>query len=426
MNLRDTLLHEITRSGAQFLDLRYTEPGGTWLQASCTTTAPALDSLWLQSGFASPDWQARGEMLLPAGKHAPLDPFAQHPTLTILCERADIASGVALPDDPRALLRRALRRIEELHEWDRIWVTGVLEFYLFDQASFDSGCHRSHYQVDSREGAWRRGGDGPDNLGTQIPSAGGRGVVPPMDTLHNLRAEMVAAATTLGATVTGHGHGRGTGGHGHLLLGPMPLVDFADGVQITRYAIRSVAARHGKVATFMPKPLYGEAGNGLTLQLCPWRGGAPAWATTAAAETTAVHLREWLPALLAVLCPTTNSYRRLADEFDVRAGGHLLTAVESPQGPAIRLSVADSACNPYITGALLLSATAAGGPPPQPSWPPDLGAALESLELGAERLCAEWTTPDKWLLPWITERRKDILALGRRPHPFEYALYFNV
>lgn len=374
-----------------------------------------------------------------------LDPFAQYSTLSLFCARVDPRTNEVASDDPRGVLGRAAAAAE--HRLERLRVSARAEFFLFDQVSFEQGAHRAHYHVESREGFWRSGRDEPDNLGTQIRADGGGSPLTPQDSLYNLRSEIELALAECRVETLGHAHGPATGGHAMVRLGPRAPQGAADAILLTRYVARNVAARHGRVATFMPNPLFGQPGSrlGLWLELSA-KDQAEANEHEALARWAIGGLLHHAHALAAFARPTTNSHRQ-ASPPPMQAALSLL-AEDGQYAAFIDVDFADASCQPHLTLSALLQAARDGiqrklepakemevrgaddGGGTESRWqtpaPVSLEAALDALSEAAPMLQQDGVLPEAPLRDYIEARRAEARAVQIRPHPHEFSLYFNI
>ena len=269
----DEVLALARENAVEFVDLRFVTLTGR--TGHTTLPIEELSASAIQRGVAGGAAVPNDRLLVPATDTAVIDPFCQHSTLALLCDVMIAATGDDAPDDPRAVARRAQEHLRATGIADEARFGVEIEFFVFDQVCYEQQVNAARYQVDSREGAWQSGRDEPDNLGTQPRYGEGALALAPADSLHNLRAEMVAALTACGIRARGHRHGAATGGQAAIRLAPVPLLRAADQVTTCKYVVRNVAARHGKVATFMPKPLAGEHGSGLAASLSLVKGEQP-------------------------------------------------------------------------------------------------------------------------------------------------------
>lgn len=462
----------------EYLDLRFTDLLGTTRHVTLTardvaggddlyasvepSLLPAMESMNPSRLVVRPVFLLRG-----------LDPFSQFATVGALGELCDANGTASHPGDPRGIAGRAEAALRAAGVADQALFASELQFFVFDKVVFDQGMHAARYEADSREGVWRRGRDEPDNLGLQIRHGDGYGQMLPQDSLMNLRAEMAQAIDHFGVEVASHARAAASAAQMSIRLRPMPLVAAADAIQIARYVIRNVAARHGKVATFMPKPILGDPGSALRIELQLHKSGRSLLQLDAQGRPSGAGahvvggLRAHAAALTALACPTTNSYRRLAqDDFaprDDSFGFDHPTAMicwmrsAKPQtAHRLSLNLADGACNPYLFFAALAMAMVDGMAQravpgaPQSEEDADMARGDEIVELdGASARSAaplprtlETALRALWddrgflerdavfsaqtlagLISWKSEM--EVRALQMRPHPYEFCLYFN-
>ncbi len=430
----DQVLEYIQEHDIQFVDLRWTTLDGAWLHqtvdANCLTVGTFAEGI---ACTATADGPVAERRLQPVAATAAADPFMQHPTLAMICDVRDAAGGAA-DDDPRGVARRAAQQWQAHGAVTAPRLAARLGFFVFDQVSFDQGLSGGHYRVESREGIWRRGSGDPDNLGQQVPPQAGAGRLPPTDSLHNLRAEMVAALEMFGVPAVGHWRGAGSASQAVVDLGHGPLLEMADRLTVARYVIRNVAARHGKVATFMPCPLASDARSNLELGLA-----VPA-AQGGLLEPMVAGLAEHAGSLDALLNPLTNGYRRAG------VPGRITAAPAATGGDDgwLWLWPAAPCCNPYLalsgvalaardglqTGRSLadagVEAASAGG---ATSWlvmsPTLFEAALAALEADRGYLAADGVVADAVLACWVDCRRAEAERVAQLPHPQEFCQHFD-
>jgi glutamine synthetase len=333
--------------------------------------------------------------------------------------------------------RRASVHLRKLAAVRGLTFAPQLEFFIFDQACYEQGLNHARYRVDSREGAWRRGQDEPDNVGYQVPPRGGLHALPPADSLHNTRCEIVQLLEQSGIEVESHHHGPATGGQAAIRLRSAPLLETADRILLAKYIVRNAAARHGKTATFMPQPLFGDCGSGMPTVLGFAKGDL--------AEAAEGGVRRRLASLLALCCPTTNSFRRLAAmQQDSDVGDRAPVRVLAADATAARMLVEaiDGTCNPYLALSALALAAAQSTPKKAARSstakerradgnathvPRSLGAALDALESDHEFLVEGSAFDADALRAWIQWKRlREVEAVEAHPHPYEFCLYFDL
>jgi glutamine synthetase len=270
-------------------------------------------------------WQAINEgdmLLLPVAHTAVIDPFLERPTLNMLCDIKDPVTRKNYSRDPRSVARKAVEYLKSSGIADAAYFGPEVEFFVFDNVRYDQAINHAEYFVDSSEGVWNRGSGGPANLGGQIRRKEGCFPCPPTDTLADVRSEMARLLMELGIVVESHHHEVATGGQVEIDLRHQELLTIADAMVRLKYVARSVAARHGKAATFMPKPLLGDNGSGMHTHFSLWKGGknlmyGKRYAGLSEAALFAVGgILRHAPSLLALTNPTTNSYKRLVPGFE--------------------------------------------------------------------------------------------------------------
>ena len=418
-------------------------------------------------------WQTVNEsdlLVVPRADTAMVDPFMAR-TLALTCAVRDPVTGEDYPKDPRNIARKAEAYMRSLGVADEAMVGPEAEFFVFDRVAFESNAHESFYHLHSAEGQWTRGrrGDLPEgassNSGYQVRHAEGYLPTPPTDTLQDLRGEVMAVLEEVGITAEGHHHEIATAGQCEVDMRFAPLLRTADNLLRYRYVVKNVAARRGKTATFMPKPLHGDAGSGLHLHLSLWKDGQPLFAGGGygGLSDTALHalggILEHAPALFAFCCPTTNSYKRLVPGFEAPVN---LTYSYRNRSAAVRIPVhaptpadkrfefrcPDSSCNPHLTCAALLMAALDGvqnrtdpGPPldkdlydlgseevrDAPPVPSTLAESLAALKADHEFLLRGDVFTENVIDTWVrTKTEHEVEAVRRRPHPYEFALYYDV
>ncbi|MCA9063842.1 MAG: type I glutamate--ammonia ligase [Planctomycetaceae bacterium] len=450
------------------VDLRFTDFCGT--QRHFTIPADQLTEESFENGFefdgsSMRGWQSIHEsdmLIVPESQTGFVDPFMKS-TLAVLCNVKDPVTHQSYPRDPRNIARKAESYMNSTGVADRILFGAETEFFVFDSVRFDQREHEGFYHIESLEGQWGRGQQSSQN-GYRVRHRDGYLPMPPMDSLQDLRTEIMLALEDSGIRTGGQHHELGSGGQCEVDLQPASLMQISDNLIRLKYLVRNVSARSGKTATFMPKPLWNDNGSGLHLQISLWKDDDPLFAGSGyggLSETAMFAMGGILrhaAALLAFCCPTTNSYRRLTR--GVEAPVNLAFSYRN-RSAAIRIPVnsgdesrrrfefrcPDSACNPYLATSAILMAMLDGiqnrispGRPQDKDLydlepeerdgiectPESLDAALRALEDDHEFLLrGDVFTPDV-IERWIQHKRDDeIAAVHQRPHPYEFALYFD-
>jgi glutamine synthetase len=413
-------------------------------------------------------WRAINEadlLVLPQPETALIDPFAERPTLTMICNIHDPITRQDYTRDPRNIARKAIGYMRSTGVADDCLIGPELEFFVFDGVRFEQNGHEAFYHIDSAEGAWNRGRDERPNLGYKPGSGLGYFPVPPIDSLADLRTEMARTMQECGISTSAHYHEVATGGQCEIDLVERSLVESADQVMLAKYIIRNVARRHGKTATFMPKPLYGDNGSGMHTHLGLTREGDHILAGHGYAGLSQVGLDaiggllKHAPALSAFANPTTNSYKRLTPGFEAptklsysrrnRAAVIRIPIYSpGPQSRRIEYRGPDAAANPYLLfSAMLMAAldgiqtrTSPGEPldkdiydlePEEldnvPSTPHILSDSLDALAADHEFLLRGDVFTKDVIDTWIWYKKThEVEAIRSRPHPYEFVLYYDV
>jgi glutamine synthetase len=455
----------------QFVDLRFMDFPGLWQHTTVPITELDLDSFEYGFGFDGSSirgWQAINEsdmLLVPVAETARLDPFLQHQTLAIICDVRDPITKKNYSRDPRSIARKTVAYVQKTRIADRAMFGPELEFFVFDHAYYDQTINGAKYYVGSREGIWGRGSEDPTNLGYQVRQKEGYFPTPPMDTMHNIRSEMVSVLMEMGIPVEAHHHEVATGGQCEIDMRYQDLVTMADNVMMYKYIAKNVAARHGKVVTFMPKPLFGDNGSGMHVHFSLWKGDKPLFAGNKYAGLSEMGLYaiggilKHAPALCALCNPTTNSYKRLVPGYEapvnlVYSSRNRSAAIripmysENPKTKRIEYRTPDSSCNPYLAFSAMTMAAMDGienkihpGDPLDKdlyklsideldkigSAPDSLDGACDALENDHEFLLKGDVFTADVIHYWIKYKREnEVDAIRIRPHPYEFCMYFDI
>ncbi|MEM7158282.1 MAG: type I glutamate--ammonia ligase [Myxococcota bacterium] len=455
----------------RMVDIRFQDMLGAWQHF--TVPSHQLDEAAFEEGFAFDGSSIRGwkainnsdMLVMPEASTSRIDPFMEVPTLVLLGDIRDPITGQDYERDPRALAKRAEAYLRSTGLADTAYVGPEAEFFIFDDVRFGGSVNAAHYSVDSVEGHWNTGREEFPNLGYKVGPKAGYVPVPPTDALHDLRTEMVLALEDVGITVERQHHEVATGGQAEIDIRFDALVDQADKMCWFKYVIKNVARRAGRTVTFMPKPLYADNGNGMHTHLSLWKDGNPLFAGDAYAGMSemAMHfiagILEHAPALCAFTNPSTNSYKRLVPGFEApvnlaysasnrSASIRIPAAARQPKAARIEFRTPDPTANPYLAFSALMMAGLDGierkldpGEPldkdiyslsPEelanvPSVPGSLEGALDALGKDHDFLLKGDVFSSDLIGAWIDwKRTQEVGEVRMRPHPHEFALYFDV
>lgn len=455
------------------VDLRFMDFPGLWQHF--TIPADTLNEDVFEEGLGFDGSSIRGwkkinesdMLVLPVAETAFIDPFCKDKTLTLLCNIQDPLTKEDYDKDPRNVARKAVNYMKSIGIADTAFFGPELEFFVFDEVRYDQTSNAGYYFIDSIEGAWNTGREerDPRNLGYKLRYKEGYFPCPPSDALHDLRSEMMLTMIECGVGVEAHHHEMSTGGQGEIDMRFAPLVEMADNVLKYKYIVKNVARKYNKTATFMPKPLFGDNGSAMQVHTSLWKDGKNLYAGSryAGLSDLAMYaiggLLRHAPALCAITNPTTNSYKRLVHGTEApvnlayskrNRSAAIRIPVYSPKPGAKRLEYRcpDGSSNPYLAFAAILMAMLDGirnkvfpGEPldkdiydldPEeldsvPKTPVSLDDALNCLRQDHEFLLQGDVFTDDVIDTWIWyKREKEVDALRQRPHPYEFALYFDI
>ena len=458
------------KNEARQVDLRFTDLPG--VQQHVSYPIGELSETSFEEGFGFDGssirgWAAINEsdmLLLPDPGTAMMDPFTEVPTLVMTCGVIDPITRQHYERDPRWISQKAEMYLQSTGLADTAFFGPEAEFFIFDNIHFDQNYHSGFYFIDSDEGRWNTGRK-ENNLGYRPRYKEGYFPVPPTDHYQDLRAEMVEVMLKCGMNIECHHHEVATGGQCEIDQRFNTMVTMADHVMRYKYVIRNVAYQYGKTVTFMPKPLFGDNGSGMHTHQSLWKEGKPLFAGDGYAGLSQMALwyigglLKHARALSAIIAPTTNSYKRLVPGYEApvnlaysrrnrSAAVRIPMYSASPKAKRVEFSPPDPACNPYLAFAAMLMAGLDGvmnkvdpGEPldkdiydlsPEelkkvPSMPASLEEALEALEQDHGFLLKGDVFTEELLETYINYKRKsEADAVRLRPHPYEFALYYDI
>ena len=459
-------------AGTKIVDLRFVDLPGMWQHFSIPVED--LDDDLFSAGIGFDGSSIRGfqqiqesDMILIADPEtAVVDPVLQVPTLNLICNVFDPLSRKAYSRDPRGVAQRAESYLKSTGIADVSYWGPEAEFYIFDDVRYDQTAHCGYYYVNSNEGIWNSGREEGPNLGYKLRHKEGYFPVPPSDQLQDIRSEIVLALRSIGVPAEVHHHEVGTAGQCEIDIRFGPLLKMADNLLNYKYIIRMIAKKHGKTATFMPKPLFGDNGSGMHVHQSLWKGDTNVFFDAkgyALLSQTAKHyiggLLKHAPALLAFAAPTTNSYRRLVPGYEApvnlaysqrnrSAACRIPMYSTSPKAKRIEFRCPDPSSNPYLCLAALLMAGLDGikhkldpGEPldrdlyelePEEakkvkSTPGSLGEVLDALEADHQFLLEGGVFTPDLIETWISYKRlRELAPVNLRPVPYEYFLYYDL
>jgi len=459
----------VKANNIQIVDLKFVDLPGLWQHFSVPISELTEDIFVNGLGFDGSSIrgfqkiQESDMLVIPDADTAVKDPATQVPTLSLICDITDPITKQRYSRDPRYIAKKAEAYVRSTGVADTVYFGPEAEFFLFDDVTYQSTQRAAGYSVDSGEAAWNSGKTG---LGYTIRNKEGYFPVPPHDTLQDIRSEMVLAMVAAGIPIEAHHHEVATAGQCEIDMRFDTLTRMADKLMMYKYIVKNVAKRHGKVATFMPKPLYGDNGSGMHCHSSLWKGGEPLFYDANGYAKISQMCKYYIggllkhgPALMAICAPTTNSYKRLVPGYEApvnlvysarnrSAACRIPMISESPKAKRVEFRPPDPSANPYLAFAAIMLAGMDGvknqidpGQPMDvntyelegplageiPTVPGSLEESLRALEADHEFLLAGDVFTMDVLETWLEfKRENDIDPVRLRPHPHEYHLYFDV
>jgi glutamine synthetase len=468
----DDVLQLIGDEGIEIVDVRFCDLPGLMQHFSMPAgqlTAEVFDEGVGFDGSSIRGFQEIQEsdmLLVPDPNTAVIDPFTQHKTLNLNCFVNDPVTGESYSRDPRYVARKAEEYLTSTGLADTCYVGPEAEFFVFDDVRFDQNEHEGYYSIESVEAAWNTGRDENPNLGYKPRYKEGYFPVPPMDHFQDLRSEMILVLERVGVEIEIHHHEVGTAGQAEIDMRFDSLLRMADKLMLYKYVVKNVARQAGKSATFMPKPVFQDNGSGMHTHQSLWKGGEPLFYSEAGYAGISDMGRWYIggllthaPAILAFSNPTTNSYKRLVPGYEApvnlvysqrnrSAAVRIPLYSQSPKAKRLEFRCPDPSCNPYLAFSAMLMAGLDGiqnrieppdpvdkdlyDLPPEelskvPQVPGSLDAVLSALEEDQAFLKAGGVFTDDLIETWVTYKREnEVDALRLRPHPWEFALYYDL
>jgi glutamine synthetase len=465
------VLELAAREGIKLVDCKFIDWPGQWQHVTFPMHEFTEETFEEGLGFDGSSirgWQAihASDMLIvPDPETAVIDPFCDHPTLSLICDIVDPITREPYSRDPRFIAKKAVNYLKLTGIADTAYFGPEAEFFIFDDIRFETNQHSGYYYVDSKEGRWNSGRVENPNLGYKPRYKEGYFPVAPTDSLQNLRSEMTLQLEELGVEIECQHHEVGTAGQAEIDMRYSPLVEMADKLMLYKYVIKNVALRAGKTVTFMPKPLFQDNGSGMHTHQSLWKDGQPLFAGKEYAGLSQMclyyigGLLKHARALTALSNPTTNSYKRLVPGFEApvnlayssrNRSASIRIPMYSPSPKAKRLEARfpDPSCNPYLAFAAMLMAGLDGienkidpGEPldkdiysltPQEMsgyqvTPGSLEEALDCLEEDHEYLLKGDVFTEDAIQVWLAYKREsECSEVALRPHPHEFELYYDI
>ncbi|OPX56355.1 glutamine synthetase [Oceanospirillum multiglobuliferum] len=468
--MSENTLNLIKEHDVKWVDLRFTDTLGK--EQHVTIPARYVNEEFFENGqmfdgSSIAGWKGINEsdmILMPDDEASFIDPFFEDKTLILRCDIIEPSTMQGYERDPRSVARRAEEYLKSTGLGDTAYFGPEPEFFIFDDIRWGSDMSGCFVKIDSEEAAWNsekafEGG----NMGHRPRVKGGYFPVPPVDSVHDIRATMCNVMEEIGLNVEVHHHEVATACQNEIGVAFNTLVKKADEVQMLKYVVHNVAHAYGKTATFMPKPMVGDNGSGMHVHLSYWLNGVNQFAGDgyAGLSETALFaiggIIKHAKALNAFCNPGTNSYKRLVPGFEApvmlaysarnRSASLRIPYTSSPKAKRVEARFPDPIANPYLAFASLLMAALDGvqnkihpGDPADkdlydlpaeeaaaiPQVCSSLTEALDSLNADREFLTKGGVFTDDMIDAYIELKKEDVQRLNMTTHPVEFDMYYSV
>lgn len=456
----------------QMVDYRFIDLPGIWQHFSTPIDQLNVDIFEEGVGFDGSSIRGfqtidKSDMLLiPDPATAVVDPFMEVPTLLLTCNVKDPITLEMYSRDPRYVAQKAEAYLQASGIADVAYFGPEAEFYIFDDVRFHQDSHSSSHSIDSIEGFWNSARAENPNQGYKIPYKRGYFPVPPSDSLQDIRTRMVLTLRQVGIEAEVHHHEVGTAGQAEIDIKFNTLLSMADDLIMYKYVLKNVARQAGKTVTFMPKPIFMDNGSGMHVHTSLWKNNKNLFFEAGQYADLSPMARYFIGGLLkhtasvlAFAAPSTNSYRRLVPGYEApinliysqrnrSACVRIPMYSKSEKAKRIEYRSPDPSSNPYLAFPAILMAGLDGIEnriePPEPidfdlydlepeqaaevkKTPADLAHALDALENDHAFLMKGDVFTEDLIQMWLDlKREQEVDAIRLRPHPWEFAMYFDI
>jgi len=458
------------------IDFKMIDLMGRWRHLGIPVGRFKPDTLEFGIGFDGSNYgfapvEKSDMVFIPDITTAVKEPFTEVPTLSMIGDVFVIAQpeNYRFEQDPRSIAVKAEEYMQSTGIADEMRIGPEYEFHVFDHVCYECSPQKSGFVIDAEQAIWNSGDNEHQNLGYKIPAKAGYHIASPQDILYDLRSRMCVLMEENDIPVKYHHHEVGGPGQVEIEVEFGTMREMADKTMLAKYLIKNLAFQEGKTVTFMPKPLYAEAGNGLHVHMHLFKNGEPVFFDEAGYSGLSQQALYFIggmlkhaPALLGFTNPSTNSYKRLVPGYEAPVSVCFATAnrsavirvpayAKSPAQKRFEFRSADATCNPYLAFAAMLMAgldgienkidpTAEGfGPydvnlytlsPEEKAkikgLPTSLDEALNALEQDHAFLTKGGVFPEKLIQIWIEAKRKEARKVNDIPHPMEFELYYDL
>ena len=464
------VLKMVEDNDVKFIDFRFTDPRGKEQHVSVpshTLNEGTFEEGKMFDGSSIEGWKGINEsdmIMMPDPSTAVMDPFCEEATMNISCDIIEPATMQGYERDPRSIAKRAEEYLKSTGIADTAYFGPENEFFVFDSVTWENSMGSVSYKIGSEEAEWSKHIQTESgNLGHRPGVKGGYFPVPPVDSLQDLRSAMCLVMEDMGVETEVHHHEVATAGQCEIGTVFNTLVKKADEVQKTKYAIHNVAHAYGKTATFMPKPLVGDNGNGMHVHMSLAKDGNNLFSGDlygGLSETALFFIGgiiKHAQALNAFANASTNSYKRLVPGFEApvmlaysarnRSASIRIPFVSNPKGRRVEVRFGDNTANPYLCFASMLMAGLDGIenkihpgdamdknlydlPPEEEAAIPQVAhsfdQALAALDADRAFLTKGGVFTDDQLDGYLELKNEEVQRLRQATHPVEFDMYYSL
>ena len=457
----------------KMVDFKMVDIAGQYRHVTIPATSFTEDTLISGIGFDASNYgyaviEKSDMVFIPDPDTAQIDPFCEIPTLAMTGNAMiiDYPNNRPLDQYPRNIVAAAEQYMKHTGIADTMLILPEFEFYLFDDVSWKMTPNEISSRVDAEQAYWNSEISG---TGIIVPKQAHYHIAKPFDRTYECRSEMCLLMEEAGIPVKYHHPEVGSAGQFEIepKLGQMSKM--ADATMLIKYIVHNTALKYGKTATFMPKPVYGEAGSGMHVHMLLMKDGIPVFSDDAgyAHLSKEAHwfmggLLKHIASLCAITNPSTNSFKRLIPGFEAPVTIGYATSnrsaviripayAKTPNMRRFELRNPDATCNPYFCYAALLMAGLDGIKhqidPHKNGWgpydmnlynlpekekaklrhlPTSLDEALDALEKDHDYLTMGNVFPEQLIKRFIATKRKECVTMAAIPHPAEFERYYNL
>lgn len=469
------LLNYIDQNGIRIIDFKVVTLSGRWNHLSIPVERLSekvfTDGIGFDGSSYGYSTVEKSDMyFVPDLSTAFIDKYYKIPTLSMIANIYNTGEEEArFSGDPRYIAEKAEKYLKKTGIADEYLIAPEFEFYVFDNVSFEVKHEHQEVTVNSKQAYWSSN-EKDSNNGYKVPYQNGYHMGLPYDTNSDLRSDITLRLQEMGVNVKYHHHEVGSAGQLEVEVELGNMMKMADSTMIAKYVIRNEAVQYGKTATFMPKPIYGEAGSGMHVHMLLSKDKNnifyDAEGYSKLGKTALYFIGGVLKhskALLAFTSPSTNSYKRLVPGYEAPVSICYATGnrssviripdyVKDPQKRRFEFRPSDATCNPYIAFSALLMAGVDGivnkidpqeegfGPydvnvfdlPEDErmkigALPKSLDEALNELKEDHQFLLAGGVFDEHFINNWIKQKYdNEIAKTSIVPSPIEFELYFDI